>query len=355
MRKTAVFKDDLFLAHDPGFDHVESPQRLKIIYDVLDKNKGKLPLIYPQFKPATPEIIKLNHQEQHFARVLQTAGKTFDALDPDTMTSPASYDAACLAVGALTTGVDLIMADEIDNGFAILRPPGHHAESHRSMGFCLFNNVAVAAKYALKHLGLKRVMIVDWDLHHGNGTQNAFYHSDKVLYISTHQFPYYPGSGSLTECGSGQGTGFTVNIPLPGGQGDLDYATIFQQIITPIGREYQPELILISAGFDIYQNDPLGAMEVTAKGFAYLTRSMVELASEVCHNRLLVSMEGGYNLSGQRDGSLAVLSELCGTAFDSGYPVNLDRKYADFLTNNISEHPAIAEAYDIASQYWQQL
>ncbi len=349
MRKTAIFRDSLFMDHDPGIGHPESPQRLKVINEVLDNEKLIGNFVYPEFSSASHKLIELTHTAPHIQKVTNTAGKPFDTLDPDTKTSPESYAVARLAVGALIKGVDLLLSDEIDNGFAFVRPPGHHAESDKSMGFCLFNNVAVAADYAISHCGLKRVMIVDWDLHHGNGTQNSFYNTDKVLYVSTHQFPHYPGTGDVGETGKGKGEGYTVNIPLPGHQGDADYATIFNDLILPIGREYKPELILISCGFDIYTDDPLGAMNVTIDGFSYLTRCMVELAEEVCGGKLLVTLEGGYNLNGQRDGSMAVLSELSGT----NMPKKLDKKVARQLSIAKSVHPAIDQARGVAKRCWK--
>ena len=352
MRKTAIFKDSLFIDHDPGFDHPESPDRLKVINKVLEKEQVRDCFVYPNFTPATHKIIAMNHSTDLINRVAETAGKVFDALDPDTKTSPDSYAAAVLAVGALTTGVDLLTSGEIDNGFALVRPPGHHAEKKQSMGFCLFNNAAVAARHALANCGMEKVMIVDWDLHHGNGTQNSFYETDKVLYVSTHQFPYYPGTGSLEERGKGRGEGYTVNIPLPGYQGDSEYAAIFNDIIVPVGREYNPDLILISCGFDIYKDDPLGLMEVTAPGFAYLTRCMVNLAEEVCGGKLLVTLEGGYDLNGQRDGAMAVLSELCGQPLNTGNPVNLTDDYAAKLASANGEHPAIEQAKSVAKRSW---
>ncbi len=353
MRKTAIFNDPLFVSHDPGFDHPESPERLRVINEVLQKEQVKEHFIFPEFVAAKHAIIGMNHSKDLMNRVAETAGKMFDALDPDTKTSPDSYAAAILAVGALTTGVDLLVNGKIDNGFALVRPPGHHAEKSRSMGFCLFNNVAVAAHHAITNCGLKRVMIVDWDLHHGNGTQNSFYETDKVLYVSTHQFPYYPGTGDVQETGKGKGEGYTVNIPLPGYQGDMDYAAIFNDIIVPLGKEYKPELILISCGFDIYKADPLGLMEVSIEGFAYLTRCMVELAEEVCSGRLLVTLEGGYDLTAQRDGALAVLSELCGEKLETGHPINLGKDRAAELAKAKSEHPAIDQAMTVAKRVWK--
>jgi len=353
MRKTAVFMDPLFLKHDPGFDHPESPERLKEVYKILETKGLRDSFLKPQCSPASHEMICLNHSAALVQRVAETAGKTFDFLDPDTKTSPESYAAACLAAGALIQGVDLLMAGEIDNGFGLVRPPGHHAESGRSMGFCLFNNVAIAARYATEILGLERVMIIDWDLHHGNGTQHSFYESDRVLYLSTHQYPYYPGTGSLRETGKGKGEGFTVNIPLPGYQGDGDYATIFDDLVLPVGRQYNPQLILVSAGFDIYRGDPLGAMEVTAQGFAYMTRILVRLAEEVCQGRLLVTLEGGYHPDGQRDGILAVLGELSGQVLTDEYRVHLDDETAARLSREKSHHPAIRQAWEVAKRYWK--
>jgi len=353
MRKTAIFTDPLFVSHDPGFDHPESPQRLRVINKVLKKKGVKEHFVTPDFVSASRKTIVMNHSTDLVNRVAETAGKMFDALDPDTKTSPDSYAAAILAVGALTTGVDLLLSGDIDNGFALVRPPGHHAEYNRSMGFCLFNNVAVAARHAIADCGLHKVMVVDWDLHHGNGTNNSFYDTDNVLYISTHQFPYYPGTGAVQETGKGKGEGYTVNIPLPGYQGDSDYAAIFNDIIVPVGREYNPDLILVSCGFDIYKNDPLGMMEVTAPGFAYLTRCMVNLAEEVCDGKLLVTLEGGYNLNGQRDGTMAVLSELSGQRLNTGYATNLDEQLATELSRAKSDHPAVEQAKNVAKRYWK--
>lgn len=353
MRKTAIFTDPLFLEHDPGFDHPESPERLRGVYKLLAEKALRDCFLKPKFSPASHEIIALNHSAALIQRVAETAGKVFDFLDPDTKTSSASYGAACMAAGALIKGVDLLTAGDIDNGFALVRPPGHHAERDQSMGFCLFNNVAIAARYATEILGLDRVMIVDWDLHHGNGTQHSFYESEKVLYISTHQYPYYPGTGSLRETGKGKGEGFTLNIPLPGYQGDVDYATIFDDLVVPIGREYNPQLILVSAGFDIYRGDPLGTMEVTAQGFAYMTRILVRLAEEVSQGRLLVTLEGGYHPDGQRDGILAVLGELCGQELDTEYQIHLDNETARGLGREKSHHPAIRQACEVAKKYWK--
>ena len=260
---------------------------------------------------AREDLLRI-HSPEHVARIAATAGQPFNSLDPDTGASARSYEAALLAAGAVVEATRQVAAKVAGNGFALVRPPGHHAERDRTKGFCLFNNVAVAAAFALDELSLRRVLIVDWDLHHGNGTQNSFYRDDRVLYFSTHMFPYFPGSGTLSENGAGHGEGYTVNVPLSGGQNDAAYAAIFNQVLVPVARQYEPELILVSAGYDIYHGDPLGTMAVSEAGFAYLTRVVGELASELCEGRLVLSLEGGYSLQGLRDGVLASLGELAG-------------------------------------------
>jgi acetoin utilization deacetylase AcuC-like enzyme len=350
MRRTAVYRDDLFLEHRPGFDHIESPDRLMVVYDELDRPGTGTNLVYPRFSPAVPEIIGLNHSPALIKRLAQTAGRNHDFLDADTQTSARSYEAACLAAGALIDGMQRIIAGEVDNCFCLVRPPGHHAERNRAMGFCLFNNVAIAAAWALAELGMERILIIDWDIHHGNGTQNSFYNSNKVLYFSTHQFPFYPGSGALIETGEGEGEGFTLNVPLPGGQRDQDFRDIFNELLVPVTRLYQPEFIMISCGFDIYGGDPLGTMRVTPAGFAWMTRTVQQLAVEVCRGRLLVTLEGGYNLTGMRDGSLAVLTALCGGKLAARLP--------DYLEEGGATPPGdqpgyLKQAIALAKSYWK--
>jgi len=208
--------------------------------------------------------------------------------------------------------IELILEGKVQNGFAFIRPPGHHAEASRAMGFCLFNNIAVGAEYLLKKHGQKRVLILDWDLHHGNGTQNSFYDRNDVLYFSTHQYPHYPGTGHWSETGQGNGEGFTVNIPLSPGKTDIDYLYIFEKILSPVTDKFQPDFILVSAGFDIYEGDPLGGMKITAEGFGALANALIQLAKKHCKNRILFALEGGYNLQGLCSGSKEVLLQLSG-------------------------------------------
>lgn len=344
MLKTAIFMNDLFLEHRPGPGHPEAPERLASLYGALKEPALQGKYLFPSFPPADRTLLALNHTAAHIDRVAATAGKPFEVLDPDTTTSARSYEAACLAAGAGVEGVRLLLAGEIANGFALVRPPGHHAEASHTSGFCLFNNIAIAARYALAQ-GLSRVLIVDWDLHHGNGTQHAFEETDQVLYFSTHQYPYFPGTGSLLETGTGRGEGYTVNIPLHGGQGDGDYGRIFNELLTPVARQYRPELILVSAGFDTYGGDPLGTMRVTPEGFAYMTRVLGELAAGLCHGRLLLLLEGGYHLQGLKASILAVLTELRG---EPGLP---DAKARE-LAAAADALPALDQACQVQKKYW---
>jgi len=226
-----------------------------------------------------------------------------------------------------------------------VRPPGHHAERDHTSGFCLFNNIAIAARHALKQHGLSRIMIVDWDLHHGNGTQHAFYDSDQVLFFSTHQYPYFPGSGALNETGRGQGEGYTINVPLQGGQDDAAFARIFNELVAPLAEQYQPELIMVSAGFDTYIGDPLGTMRVTEAGYAYMTRVLRELAAKLCHGRLVLVLEGGYDLGIMEQGVLACLGEMAGDQLLPDAAVAVLRRAAGPLR-------ALEMARETAKKYW---
>jgi acetoin utilization deacetylase AcuC-like enzyme len=279
---------------------------------MLEQEKALSSLLTIAPRPAEEDEITLIHTRSYFDEIKETAGKERVDLDPDTSTSARSFEAALLAAGGLLKAADMVISGKIRNGFALVRPPGHHAEASQARGFCIFNNVAVAAQYLIKKHGLKRILIVDWDLHHGNGTQNAFYSRRNVLYFSTHQFPYYPGSGFWSEVGSGDGEGFTVNVPLSPGKTDDDYLFIFRRLLVPIAKAYKPEFILVSAGFDIFAGDPLGGMEVSIQGFGVLAAELVELAEETAGAKLLLTLEGGYNLFGLRDGARKVLLVLAG-------------------------------------------
>jgi len=316
--RTAILRDDIYLQHITGDYHPESHHRLEVVYGMLQDEDMQDTFRVLSPRPATLEELQLNHSSNYIDQVASTAGRSFSSLDPDTTTSPKSWEAARMAAGGVLVAVDRVIEGEIENAFALVRPPGHHAESNKGMGFCLFNNIAIAAHYARqKHL-LERILIIDWDLHHGNGTQNAFYEDPQVLYFSTHQYPYYPGSGSVDEDGQGKGKGFTVNVPLPGGQGDQDFEAIFKEILKPIATQFKPQLILVSAGYDIYSQDPLGAMDVTPEGFATLTSLIMDMARSSCQGRVVITLEGGYHLDGLRDSVKATIKELRGDSIRKG-------------------------------------
>ena len=217
---------------------------------------------------------------------------------PDTPICEASYAVATEAAGGVLAAIDAVMAGEVRNAFCAVRPPGHHATTDKAMGFCLLNNVAIAARYIQKQKKLPKVLIVDWDVHHGNGTQDIFYEDPRVFYFSVHRYPFYPGTGGADQQGAGEGQGLTLNVPLPAGSGDRDFEQAFTEKLVPAARQFRPDFVLISAGFDAHQNDPLGGMRVTAEGYGKLTRIVKQIAEENCHGRLVSVLEGGYNLDG---------------------------------------------------------
>ncbi len=271
MKKLSVVINDLFLSHSNPPGHPECRERLSAILQTL-QSSGLLEKTVPaDSQPATEEQITLVHSKSYFDMVKSTSDKEFSQLDDDTSTSEKSFDAALMGSGGLISSVDSILSGDIDTAFVLSRPPGHHAEHDRAMGFCLFNHAAVASAHLLTSNKLKRVLIIDWDVHHGNGTQHIFYDTPHVLYFSVHQFPFYPGTGSLKELGYQDGLGYTVNVPSPSMLGDEDYMRIFNEILGPIAEQYSPEFIIVSAGFDAYQADPLGGMLITRNGFARLT------------------------------------------------------------------------------------
>lgn len=351
MSSIAIIRDDRYQEHIAGDRHPESPNRLRVIHELLDKEFPGLPLIQPRL--ATEDELALIHDPFYIQSVAKTEGRTRSQLDPDTATSPRSYEIARLAAGGLLQAVDTIFGkgesafhsafDITRSAFAFVRPPGHHAETDHAMGFCLFNNIAIAAAYAQEKHGLKRVLIVDWDLHHGNGTQHSFYEDPSVLFFSSHQYPYYPGSGNFDQVGSGDGEGFTVNAPFPSGFGDPEYTRVYSEILKPIALEYKPELVLVSAGFDPYCQDPLGGMRVTGEGFGALASIVREIAEATCGGKVLLTLEGGYNPSGLRDGVRAVLNAFSKPLQATTVPA---APLADRVIQNI---------ISIQKKYWKNL
>jgi len=309
-RKTGIVKDRKYLLHGANLDHPESPLRLEAIYDMLECPDMEGRFIDIAARYATPEEIGMVHGSRFISLVAATAGKAHQYLDPDTETTPESYNVARLAVGGFCNAVEGVISGTVDNAFALVRPPGHHAGFDEAAGFCLFNNIAIGAMSAIRHHGMKRILIVDWDLHHGNGTQQIFYEDRRVLYFSTHQFPAYPGSGGIGEIGSGAGMGYTINVPLRPGTDDAQYVKVLRRILLPVALKFKPEIVMVSAGFDIYHKDPLGGMRVTPAGFACLMRILLDIADACCGGKLAVTLEGGYNIAGLTESTKAVLIEM---------------------------------------------
>ncbi|OHE18572.1 MAG: hypothetical protein A2X96_00110 [Syntrophobacterales bacterium GWC2_56_13] len=310
-KNTGIVKDMRYLRHGPEFAHPESPQRLISIYEMLDNPDMSWKFAWIDARYATREDLERVHRPSYLDTIAATAGKTV-MLDPDTVATAETYDVARLAAGGVMNAIDSVASGETDNAFALVRPPGHHAQAAVAAGFCIFNNIAIGARHALARHGMKRILIVDWDLHHGNGTQEIFFEDRQVLYFSTHQSPAYPGTGGLTEMGKGEGIGYTLNVPLSPGADDAFYVRVFRDILSPIVLAFKPEIILVSAGFDPYVGDPLGAMEVTPEGFACMTRILLDLADECCGGQMVLVLEGGYQIQGLTKSVRAVLLELLG-------------------------------------------
>jgi acetoin utilization deacetylase AcuC-like enzyme len=319
--RTGLVMDMQFLQHDTGTGHPENAGRLEAVYNMLEtcEYRPHCRLLSPQ--PCSENDLAQVHARGYIAKVAATATRPYGALGADTPVSAQSYRAARLAAGGTLQAIREVWSGRLVNALALVRPPGHHAENARAMGFCLFNNVAVGAVFARQTLGVRRVLIVDWDVHHGNGTQHAFERDPQVLFFSSHQHPHYPGTGLYTETGLGRGEGFTVNLPLTkGGYGDNEFAALYQRILQPLALEFDPDLILVSAGFDIHAQDPLGRMRVTAHGFAALTRLLMDIAARCCGGKLVLVLEGGYRRAALKASVRSVLGELT------------DQSHTDFQT-----------------------
>jgi acetoin utilization deacetylase AcuC-like enzyme len=333
---TLVYTDPLFLAHDTGPGHPESPARLRAILDDFDARpvagvERRTP------RPATDQEILAVHDPEYFEALRSFSGRRA-RLDADTVSSPSSFEAARLAAGAAVGAVEAVWAGQARNAFVWARPPGHHAEEAQAMGFCLFNSVAIAAEAALR-LGAQRVMIVDWDVHHGNGTQHSFERRRDVLYASSHQHPLYPGTGAPHEIGRGEGEGYTVNCALPAGQTDADFGAVFHELFLPVGQAFRPDLVLVSAGFDAHERDPLAGMSVTERGFASMCSAVRDLAESACGGKLVLLLEGGYDLGALAGSTRACLEVLRG-------------RKEEFASGSQHARAAVAASRQAVGRHW---
>jgi acetoin utilization deacetylase AcuC-like enzyme len=345
--RIAVVSSDRFAEHLANIFHLESSQRYRVLDGLLHDPylAGRCARVEP--RTALVEELSRVHTPAHIARVAETAGKPLSTFDRDTQATETSYDVARLAAGGVFELLDAIVAKEAHRGFACIRPPGHHAGPDKAMGFCLFNNAALGAEHLLKKHGMKRVFIADIDAHHGNGTQEAFWRSNEVLYFSMHRYPAYPGTGGLGEVGEGAGRGFTVNLPLPRALGDRDLARALHWVAGPICRAFRPEIILVSLGFDLYRHDRLGGMHAGPEGYRLLTALLCGMADEVCGGRIAFILEGGYSIEGLRTCGRSFLEALCGVRVPA--PSEMERvKTCGFL-----KRAFLKKAVEVQRKYWE--
>ncbi len=304
-----IARDNRFLEHKTGHFHPEHPKRLNSIYRMIDRDFGEKLLSFKAV-PAPMDLVEGIHSPEHIRRVLKTAEQHVTNLAPDTPVSEQSYMAAWLAVGACLQGIDALVDADCNGFFGLVRPPGHHAFANRAGGFCIFNNIAIAAKYAIKKYHLERILVVDWDVHHGNGLQSLFYHDPRLLYISTHDLMLYPYSGEIEQTGTDWGEGYTINAPISRSMTDNDIIRLYQSILIPVIHNFRPELIMVAAGFDAHQDDPLGRSRWTEAAYAGITRRIIHAKKAVGDPPVFLSLEGGYNPRALANCIRSVLLEL---------------------------------------------
>jgi acetoin utilization deacetylase AcuC-like enzyme len=341
MTDALLLSDPRFFRHRSSAYHPERPERLDAANAAIERAQASLGLTFAPLEPreATPgELTRIHDPE--FIRWAETLRGRDGYIDADTYVSPESIATASLAAGGCVAMVDALIDGPIKRGIALVRPPGHHARPRQAMGFCLFNNVALAAAEARRR-GLERIAIVDWDVHHGNGTQEAFYDDPHVLYVSAHQFPFYPGTGEVTERGEAEGAGYTINVPLTAGGGDGIYRGVFERVILPALGEYRPELVIVSAGFDASARDPLAEMSLSPEAFGWMARALRRVADASAGGRILLALEGGYDLVALESGLLSATGGMC-----LGNAVDIAR---------VVDHENIDRASNVAKQTWKDV
>jgi len=336
-----VVEDSRYRDHAAPAGHPETPDRLEAVAAAFDHRRDQLVSVAP--RPASAAEILRVHDEAHLRRLEAAAARAPVQLDADTYVSPRSHEVALLAAGGAVELAQRIAHSTARRGIAAVRPPGHHAEADRAMGFCLLNNVAIAARALQAEAGLDKLLVLDWDVHHGNGTQHSFEDDPSVLYASTHQFPYYPGTGDAGEAGKQRGLGATLNIPLPAGCGDIEYIGVFQRLLVPAVRDYAPQMILVSCGFDAHRDDPLASMQVSREGFTALTHIVCALADELCDGRVCFVLEGGYAPSSLIEGTGAVLDGALDA--EPALPATIDAPLGSELRSVVDRVTAVHAAH----------
>ncbi len=347
MQSVLVTNDERFMGHLEGVPHLETPKRIKTFQEVLADPSIQGRWCESPPRMASKKELALIHTSDHIDRIAGTSGRKLTTFDIDTQATEKSYGVARLAAGGVFNLLDQIWTGPARRGFACVRPPGHHAEPNKAMGFCLFNNVALGARYLQKKYAVRKIMIVDIDVHHGNGTQSAFYESSEVLYISTHQFPFYPGTGNYGEVGEGKGEGFTVNVPIGKGHGDRLFSRAVHFVVSRLTEAYEPEIILVSCGFDLYMYDRFGGMFVTPDGYALMTSILIEIAEKYCQGRIAFVMEGGYSLRGIRECGLRVMQELCGV------PTSTRERVEKIALRSAKGVDQLKKVIEIQKNYWK--
>ncbi len=345
-RPVLVVSDDRYARHLEGIFHLENAKRAQAMQSLLEDTavKGRWSALPPRL--AREEELAYVHTPGHIDFIASTAGRPLFSIDLDTQTTERTYEVARLAAGGVFRLVEEIWSGSSPRGLALVRPPGHHAEPDRAMGYCIFNNAALGARYLQENHGLERIMIVDLDVHHGNGTQNVFYETDKVLYFSLHQFPFYPPTGGLGEVGRGRGEGYTFNVPLPSGETDSTFADVINHLVRALARQYRPQIVLVSCGFDLYHRDPGSRMKATPEGYGLMAHLLIEIAEEVCQGRIAFIAEGGYSLTGIRECGRQVMRELCG--IKTFGPGRIERM-RQFKGRKI---PGLKKILEVQKAYW---
>lgn len=313
MAEAVIYFDPIYEEHKTGYGHPERPERLPVALKAIEEAGllDSVPVVSP--RDATVQEIALVHSDKYIEQVRRVSGSGGGHLDMDTAVSAETFEAALKAAGALLDAVDWCCAGQSRRAFCMVRPPGHHALPSRGMGFCIFNNIAIGARYAIAKKYAKRVMIVDWDAHHGNGTQDVFYDDPSVLYVSLHQYPHYPGTGWVDETGKGKGEGTTVNFPFPAGTGEEHYLEALERVVLPAGERFEPDLVMVSAGYDSHAGDLLCSMRLNDSSYRKMTEALLGFSEKCCNGRLIVTLEGGYNLNAQARSivqTVAALAEI---------------------------------------------